>query len=165
MFKLDSLKAPLGSKQAKKRKGKGMGSGLGKTAGRGHKGQRARAGSNVHQGFEGGQMPLQRRLPKVGFNSGVEAHKVRISVTELGQFAGQELGLLDLMPKSFRKDPRAQLTLSGGRAPAAWPKSVEAHKVSPSTKSLLESNSVTVKIIEYKSGKLGHRKESSKAKA
>lgn len=69
MLQLNSLKPGAGSKQAPKRLGRGVGSGLGKTCGRGHKGQHARAGGFHKIGFEGGQMPLQRRLPKFGFNS------------------------------------------------------------------------------------------------
>lgn len=68
---LDNLQAACGSTRDAKRKGRGQGSGNGKTAGKGHKGQRARAGYNVKRGFEGGQQPLSRRLPKVGFTSRV----------------------------------------------------------------------------------------------
>jgi large subunit ribosomal protein L15 len=66
---LHNLPAPAGAKKAPKRKGRGPGSGLGKTAGRGHKGQRSRASGNVRPGFEGGQMPLTRRVPKRGFTN------------------------------------------------------------------------------------------------
>jgi large subunit ribosomal protein L15 len=66
---LDRLKAPKGAIRDKKRVGRGEGSGLGKTSGRGHKGQRARSGGKIKRGFEGGQMPLQRRLPKRGFTN------------------------------------------------------------------------------------------------
>lgn len=69
MSTLSSLKAPWGSRHRKKRVGRGQGSGLGKTAGRGGKGQKARSGNMNFEGFEGGQMPLQRRLPKFGFHS------------------------------------------------------------------------------------------------
>jgi len=68
-MKIQDLRAAPGSRQNPKRVGRGSGSGLGKTAGRGHKGQKARAGGGVKPGFEGGQMPLQRRLPKRGFNN------------------------------------------------------------------------------------------------
>lgn len=70
-MRLNSIKPAEGSKSAAKRVGRGIGSGLGKTGGRGHKGQKARAGGYHKVGFEGGQMPLQRRLPKVGFSSRV----------------------------------------------------------------------------------------------
>ena len=68
---LENLTPALGSTHSKKRDGRGQGSGTGKTAAKGHKGQRARAGFSIKRGFEGGQQPLQRRLPKVGFNSRV----------------------------------------------------------------------------------------------
>ena len=68
-MKLDELRPAVGSKQAKKRVGRGIGSGLGKTAGKGHKGQNARSGGGVRPGFEGGQMPLFRRIPKRGFKN------------------------------------------------------------------------------------------------
>ena len=68
-MKLHELRAPEGSRIAPKRKGRGIGSGLGKTAGRGHKGQKARSGGGVRPGFEGGQMPLSRRIPKRGFTN------------------------------------------------------------------------------------------------
>src|SRR5256885_5408388 len=68
-MELNSIKPPVGAKHAKRRVGRGIGSGLGKTAGRGHKGQKSRSGGYHKVGFEGGQMPLQRRLPKRGFKS------------------------------------------------------------------------------------------------
>ena len=68
-MRLNDIKPAAGAKRARKRRGRGAGSGLGKTCGRGHKGQKSRAGGGVRRGFEGGQMPLQRRLPKFGFSS------------------------------------------------------------------------------------------------
>jgi large subunit ribosomal protein L15 len=84
MTELHDLRPPAGSHRDRKRKGKGPGSGLGKTAGRGHKGQKARSGGNVARGFEGGQMPLQRRIPKRGFTplSRVEYQVVNVRVLE-----------------------------------------------------------------------------------
>ena len=82
-MRLNTLKPGAGAKQERKRFGRGIGSGLGKTAGRGHKGQKARAGGYHKVGFEGGQMPIQRRLPKRGFTSaaqaGGETGEVRLS--------------------------------------------------------------------------------------
>ena len=74
-MKLNDIKPAAGSKPTRKRVGRGIGSGLGKTAGRGHKGQRARAGGYHKVGFEGGQMPIQRRLPKRGFTTEAQARK------------------------------------------------------------------------------------------
>lgn len=81
---LDRLKAPKGANRKKKRVGRGEGGGLGKTSGRGHKGQNARSGGGVKPGFEGGQMPLQRRLPKRGFTN---PFKVRARVVNLSDLA------------------------------------------------------------------------------
>jgi len=82
---LNSLKPAEGSKKAAKRVGRGIGSGLGKTGGRGHKGQKSRAGGFHKVGFEGGQMPMQRRLPKVGFNSRMGLTTAEIRLHELNK--------------------------------------------------------------------------------
>lgn len=83
---LDNLTPAVGSTKERKRIGRGQGSGTGKTAGKGHKGQKARAGYNVKRGFEGGQQPLQKRLPKVGFTSRVVKPHV-ISVEKVTKIA------------------------------------------------------------------------------
>jgi large subunit ribosomal protein L15 len=88
-MRLNDLRPAKGSKFNHKRRGRGVGSGLGKTGGRGVKGQRARAGGYHKVGFEGGQMPLQRRLPKIGFVSRTRGDKVELRVHELAQFAGK----------------------------------------------------------------------------
>jgi large subunit ribosomal protein L15 len=80
---LNTLKPAVGAKPARKRLGRGIGSGLGKTCGRGHKGQRSRAGGFHKVGFEGGQMPLQRRLPKVGFVSLAASTTAQVRLHEL----------------------------------------------------------------------------------
>lgn len=82
---LNTIKPAAGAKSAAKRLGRGIGSGLGKTAGRGHKGQKSRAGGFHKVGFEGGQMPLQRRLPKVGFNSRLGRVTAEIRLHELNK--------------------------------------------------------------------------------
>jgi large subunit ribosomal protein L15 len=92
-MRLNDLHPAKGSKYAHKRRGRGAGSGLGKTGGRGVKGQRARAGGYHTVGFEGGQMPLQRRLPKIGFVSPTRDDKAEIRVHELAQFAGKTADL------------------------------------------------------------------------
>ncbi|MGH7545761.1 MAG: 50S ribosomal protein L15 [Gemmatimonadota bacterium] len=88
--KLNDLPAPQGATQARKRKGRGPGSGLGKTAGRGHKGHKARAGGTTPPGFEGGQMPLQRRLPKRGFHNPFRVEYEIVNVRDLGRVHGEE---------------------------------------------------------------------------
>ncbi|KEA64493.1 LSU ribosomal protein L15p (L27Ae) [Marinobacterium lacunae] len=82
-MRLNSLRPGAGSKQAPKRVGRGIGSGLGKTCGRGHKGLKSRSGGSVNPGFEGGQMPIQRRLPKFGFNSRKARYVAEIRLSEL----------------------------------------------------------------------------------
>ena len=82
-MQLNSIKPAGGAKHAKRRVGRGIGSGLGKTAGRGHKGQKSRAGGYHKVGFEGGQMPLQRRLPKRGFKSALLKYNAEITLGEL----------------------------------------------------------------------------------
>ena len=83
---LSNLKPAAGSKKAPTRKGRGIGSGLGKTAGKGHKGQKARSGGGVRPGFEGGQMPLQRRLPKRGFTNINKKVIVEVALQDLNLF-------------------------------------------------------------------------------
>ena len=84
-MELNSIKPADGSKHAKRRVGRGIGSGLGKTAGRGHKGQKSRSGGYHKVGFEGGQMPLQRRLPKRGFKSTTLKYNAEVTLTALNQ--------------------------------------------------------------------------------
>ncbi|MEY3991997.1 MAG: ribosomal protein [Pseudomonadota bacterium] len=93
-MELNSIKPADGAKHAARRVGRGIGSGLGKTAGRGHKGQKSRSGGYHKVGFEGGQMPLQRRLPKRGFKSHLLKFNAEIT---LGQLAKLGLGEVDLL--------------------------------------------------------------------
>jgi large subunit ribosomal protein L15 len=96
MMELNSIKSADGAKHAKRRVGRGIGSGLGKTAGRGHKGQKSRAGGYHKVGFEGGQMPLQRRLPKRGFKSALLKFNAEITLTTLEVLGAAEVDLLTL---------------------------------------------------------------------
>lgn len=95
-MRLNTIKPGEGSKSASKRVGRGIGSGLGKTAGRGHKGQKSRAGGFHKVGFEGGQMPLQRRLPKRGFVSLTNTRNVEVRLSELAVLPIEEVDLLAL---------------------------------------------------------------------
>jgi large subunit ribosomal protein L15 len=95
-MELNSIKPSAGSKKARRRVGRGIGSGLGKTAGRGHKGQKSRAGGFHKVGFEGGQMPLQRRLPKRGFKSAALKYAAEVTLTDLERLAADEVDLLAL---------------------------------------------------------------------
>jgi large subunit ribosomal protein L15 len=164
MFKLHNLKAPIGSNHPKKRKGLGIGSGLGKTAGKGHKGQKARSGGQVHPMFEGGQIPLQRRMPKVGFNSPLKLLDCRVNVAELVDYAGQKLTAKDLMPKALRPKPRARVSVFGGRIPAKLPASLEAHHISEGVKKALEAKGVSVTIIPLMDGARPRVKKAKKVK-
>ncbi len=96
MMELNGIKPAGGAKHAKRRVGRGIGSGLGKTAGRGHKGQKSRAGGYHKVGFEGGQMPLQRRLPKRGFKSQLLKYNAEITLTSLEVLGAAEVDLLSL---------------------------------------------------------------------
>ena len=95
-MQLNSIKPANGAKHAKRRVGRGIGSGLGKTAGRGHKGQKSRSGGYHKVGFEGGQMPLQRRLPKRGFKSHLLQYNAEINLTDLERLGAAEVDILSL---------------------------------------------------------------------
>ena len=95
-MELNTIKPSAGAKRARRRVGRGIGSGLGKTAGRGHKGQKSRAGGFHKVGFEGGQMPLQRRLPKRGFKSVTARYNDEITLADLQRLGADEVDLLAL---------------------------------------------------------------------
>ena len=114
-MRLNSLKPAEGSKTTAKRVGRGIGSGLGKTSGRGHKGQKSRSGGFHKVGFEGGQMPLQRRLPKVGFNSKMAKYTAEVTLSEIAKVAADTVDMnalyeADILP---RTQTRAKVILSG----------------------------------------------------
>ena len=129
-MRLNTLKPADGSKHPKKRVGRGTGSGLGKTAGRGHKGQKSRSGGFHKVGFEGGQMPLQRRLPKVGFRSKIKATRAEVRLSELN---GIEAAVIDLeaLKKAGVVDvfaEQAKVVLSGELKKAVKLKGIGATK-------------------------------------
>lgn len=95
-MRLNSIKPGSGAKRVGKRLGRGPGSGKGKTCGKGHKGQKARAGGYHKVGFEGGQMPLQRRLPKVGFRSRKSLYRQEIRLSELKKLEGSDVTMASL---------------------------------------------------------------------
>ncbi|UJF24236.1 50S ribosomal protein L15 [Suttonella sp. R2A3] len=96
-MQLNELKPAEGSRPSAKRLGRGIGSGLGKTSGKGHKGQKARSGGYHKVGFEGGQMPLQRRLPKRGFRSRSKTNIAQLRTEQLNKLAGDEVITLDVL--------------------------------------------------------------------
>ncbi|CAM5333034.1 hypothetical protein RLIN73S_02177 [Rhodanobacter lindaniclasticus] len=95
-MRLNDIKPAAGSRKTRLRVGRGIGSGLGKTAGRGHKGQHARAGGTHKFGFEGGQMPLNRRLPKVGFRSKLKAQSQEVFLYQLAHLKGDVIDVVAL---------------------------------------------------------------------
>ena len=95
-MELNTLSPVVGSRHAKRRVGRGIGSGLGKTCGRGHKGQKSRSGGYHKVGFEGGQMPIQRRLPKRGFRSAKKLISAQIRLSELNKVEGETVDLASL---------------------------------------------------------------------
>jgi len=114
-MRLNTLQAGEGARISGKRVGRGIGSGLGKTCGRGHKGQKARKSGNPKIGFEGGQMPLHRRLPKVGFNSRIARVTAEVRLNELAAVQGDVVDLralqeADILPRAIK---RAKVILSG----------------------------------------------------
>ena len=125
-MELNTIAPPAGSKKPRRRVGRGIGSGLGKTAGRGHKGQKSRSGGYHKVGFEGGQMPLQRRLPKRGFKSQSAKYNAEITLGELERLGAAEVDMLTLkqakligeMTKNVKVIKSGELTikvaLSGG---------------------------------------------------
>jgi large subunit ribosomal protein L15 len=114
-MKLNTIKPAAGATHAKRRVGRGIGSGLGKTAGRGHKGQKSRSGGFHKVGFEGGQMPLQRRLPKRGFKSLTARHCAEIRLSDLEKLPVDAVDLLALKQAGLMSDLHrsAKVILSG----------------------------------------------------
>jgi large subunit ribosomal protein L15 len=127
---LNSIKPAAGSKASAKRVGRGIGSGLGKTCGRGHKGQKSRSGGFHKVGFEGGQMPLQRRLPKVGFSSRIARVTAEIRLSELTKLA-EDVVTLEVLRKANlvnKSITRAKVFASGEIGRAVTLKGITATK-------------------------------------
>jgi large subunit ribosomal protein L15 len=128
-MRLNDLKPAEGSKKAPRRLGRGIGSGLGKTGGRGHKGQHSRTG-HFKTGFEGGQMPMQRRLPKVGFITQKSLVSAELPLSALNKVAGDEVTLESLKAAGLvRRDVLyVKVALSGSIAKAVTLKGIKATK-------------------------------------
>lgn len=134
---LSNLTAPETNKK-RKRVGRGESSGLGKTAGKGHKGQKARSGGKVAPGFEGGQMPLQRRLPKKGFNNPSRVRYNVINIKDLARLeAGVEVTAELLRDKGLVKRQGPVKLLSQGEASAAY--SVKLDRISKAARTKIEA--------------------------
>ena len=129
-MRLNTLKPAAGSKSSAKRVGRGIGSGLGKTAGRGHKGQKSRTGGGIRPGFEGGQQPLQMRLPKFGFNSAKARITAEVTLSELAKVEADVIDLQALKDADIIKESiqRAKVMLSGEISKAVTVKGIGVTK-------------------------------------
>ncbi|MFZ5816914.1 MAG: 50S ribosomal protein L15 [Bacillota bacterium] len=147
-MKLHELAPNPGARKERKRLGRGIGSGLGKTAGKGHKGQNARAGGGVRPGFEGGQMPLMRRLPKRGFSN--EPFKVTYEVVNVGALEAFEAGTV-VTPELLEESRVCKNAVKGvkvlGTGEITKALTVRAHKVSASAKQKIEAAGGKVEVI------------------
>ena len=147
MLTLGNLSPKAGSTRQRKRLGRGPGSGHGKTAGRGHKGYKSRSGSGIKPGFEGGQMPLQRRLPKRGFTNIFKKEYVLIALSQLDKFeAGSEVDAAKLVEAGMAKQGALIKVLANGEITKAV--TVKVDKISASAKAAIEAAGGTVVLPE-----------------
>ena len=146
---LNNIKPAPGSTHKKKRVGRGPGSGLGKTAGRGHKGQKSRSGYSSRPGFEGGQMPLQRRLPKRGFTNIFKKEWIEISLAKIEENfnAGDEITPEILHERGLVKKSKADLVILGtGDVTKAL--TISSHRFTKTAKDKIEKAGGTANVIE-----------------
>jgi large subunit ribosomal protein L15 len=158
---LSTLRAPKKASENKKRVGRGMGSGMGKTSTRGHKGQRSRSGSRIMRGFEGGQMPLHRRLPKRGFVNIFREEYAVVNIEELAR-----LGETNINPDVLRKaglvSNRKRVKILGdGDLTTAL--TVQAHKFSKSAEEKIKNAGGTTSVIEIKVAPVSNKYEQARA--
>jgi large subunit ribosomal protein L15 len=164
---LHNLPAPNGARQKKKRLGRGRGSGLGKTAGRGHKGQKKTKSGNVRVGFEGGQLPLARRLPKVGFkNFDFKKTYAVVNLDRLGKVfaAGTTVDHAAFVAHGFAKTSELVKVLGTGELPHKL--NLKVHAISESARQKVEAKGGTVEIISTEKkpvGKAAKKAEKKKA--
>ncbi len=147
-MKMNELRPNEGATKARKRVGRGPGSGLGKTAGRGHKGQKSRSGYSRRFGFEGGQMPLMRRVPKRGFKNPFAKEYVPVNLTMLAVFADQDvIAVEDLIRKGIVKNIKDGVKILGnGEIERAV--TVKAHRFSKSAREKIEKAGGTCEVLE-----------------
>lgn len=144
---LSDLRPALGSTKTRKRIGRGHGSGTGKTAGKGHKGQNARSGGGVKAGFEGGQMPLQRRLPKRGFTPLQKKVYALVNVSQLEGFeSGSTVDATALIHAGIIKTVADGIKVLGD-GELTRPLTIKAHKFSKSAQAKIEEAGGTVEVI------------------
>ena len=144
MLSLAKLAPQAGSTKQRKRVGRGSGSGHGKTAGRGHKGFKARSGSGVKPGFEGGQMPLQRRIPKRGFTNVFKKEYALVSLSQLNEMVADVITVEALVAARIVKKGMAVKVLANGEITKAI--KVQVDKISASAKSKIEAAGGSVVI-------------------
>lgn len=146
-MKIHELSPPAGSRKKRKRTGRGPGSGHGKTACRGHKGQNSRSGGGTTPGFEGGQMPLQRRLPKRGFNNYFRKQYNIINLKDLDRFeANASVDVTALMDAGIVKKMKSGIKLLGN-GDVSKPLNICVHKASKTAREKIEAVGGTIKII------------------
>lgn len=146
-MKLHELVSSPGSRQTRKRVGRGTSSGMGKTSGRGHKGQNSRSGGGVRPGFEGGQNPLYRRLPKRGFNNPTRKEFAIVNIEELNSFAaGTEVTPEVLMESGIVKNPKSGIKVLGN-GEVTVKLTVKANKFSQSAVEKIEAAGGKTEVI------------------
>ena len=140
---LNTLKPTLGEKSGRKRVGRGIGSGLGKTCGRGHKGQSSRSGGFTKIGFEGGQMPLQRRLPKVGFTSRISRVTSQVTLSQIDKLSETDINIDVLKNNTLitKNILRVKVILSGEITRAV---NLQGIKVTKGAKAAIEAAKGTI---------------------
>ena len=146
-MRLDELKPPRGAKKKAKRVGRGPGSGRGKTAGRGTKGQGSRSGGGTPPGFEGGQMPLQRRLPKRGFHNPFKKAYAEINVRDLERFEAESLVDESLLRQSGLVKGRWDGVKLLGKGDIAKSLSVKVHRCSAGAREKIEAAGGSLEIV------------------
>ena len=146
-MKLNELSPPSGSRKSRRRLGRGVGSGRGKTAGRGTKGQNSRSGGGVRPGFEGGQMPIQRRLPKRGFANIFQKKIVAVNIRDLKRFeSGSIVDEAALVRAGLVKGRRDGVKLLG-HGDISIPLTIKVNSISKSAKSKIESAGGKVEVV------------------
>jgi large subunit ribosomal protein L15 len=165
MSSLNQLKAPRGATKVRKRVGRGQASGLGKTAGRGGKGQKARSGNMHFEGFEGGQMPLQRRLPKFGFNNPFRLVYEEVTVTDLGLLpAGSVVDLAALQGAGLARGKRDGVVVLG-KGDLAGAYTVRVDRVTAGARAAIEKAGGTVDLLPPRQTMHEKKKSEKKAKS
>lgn len=160
---LSTLKPPAGARRKRKRVGRGPGSGQGKTSGRGHKGQKARSGGSIRRGFEGGQMPLQRRLPKRGFKNIFRTQVDQVNLDALERvFDAGEVDPAQMRAKGVVPRKAAVIKVLGrGELSKAF--TVKAHRFSKTAREKIEAAGGTVHVLAVKAAPVAAPKATAEA--